>query len=162
MKKIKYIIASIIILSLLCCKKYEDGPCISFRKAKKKIATEWQVEYFSIDGSDDTKLYQNTCGCNFKFTEKFTTGYDPNVFDFTNCIGNIYDIRGSYDFANNKKTIKISSGGFIGNPDSIIHYIGPIGTGFWSEWSIKRFTKTELWIETSYNNYQYFIKFKSL
>ncbi len=163
MKRSNGTIIIILFLGLLSCKKYEDGPCISFRKAKNKIVAEWQVESFSINNVDNTSLYQSTCNCNFKFEAKYTTGFDPNIFYFTNCKGFANEIIGDYDFADNNKILKTNPGRvkLTDEKDTSIHYIGPIGSERFTEWQIKRLTKKELWIETNYYNTDYFVKLKS-
>ncbi len=45
--------------------------------------------------------------------------------------------------------------------DSTVNYFGPISTIIKSNWTIKRLTKKELWIETTYQDSVYFIEFKN-
>ncbi len=52
MKKI--IILFITVISIIACKKYENGPSISLKSEKARIANEWVVEQYIEDGKDKT------------------------------------------------------------------------------------------------------------
>jgi hypothetical protein len=56
MKKI--IIYSILITLFISCKRYEEGPLISFRSANHRIAGNWRVESFTANGIDSMAYLQ--------------------------------------------------------------------------------------------------------
>lgn len=39
------------------CKKYEEGPGISFRSRKERIANTWKVEKYTVGGTDETSSF---------------------------------------------------------------------------------------------------------
>ncbi len=42
------------------CKKYEEGPTISFRSRKERVANTWKVEKYMVGGNDQTTSFNNT------------------------------------------------------------------------------------------------------
>ena len=51
------IFASILFLTLMVvgfssCKKYEEGPSLSFRSIKQRITNTWKIESYSINGAE--------------------------------------------------------------------------------------------------------------
>lgn len=41
------------------CKKYDDGPSLSLRSKKARIANTWKIESATVDGSDATSSYDD-------------------------------------------------------------------------------------------------------
>jgi hypothetical protein len=66
MKKILYIILSIVIF--LGCKKYEEGPLISFRSVTQRIEGKWRVTEYISNGIDSLKYYNDSCGATIGIT----------------------------------------------------------------------------------------------
>jgi hypothetical protein len=46
------ILATVAISSLYSCRKYEEGPQVSFRDPKKLIPGEWRISSYTVDGAD--------------------------------------------------------------------------------------------------------------
>lgn len=67
MKKVLFLILAY--TALLCsCKKYAEGPLISFRSSLNRIEGTWKVDKFYINDIDSTDLYYQKLGCKIKFT----------------------------------------------------------------------------------------------
>lgn len=65
--------------SIQCCKKYEDGPLLSMKTRKERLANTWQVKTCFIDGKDSTALYSGyhetfTKGGNYYYSGKNCSG----------------------------------------------------------------------------------------
>ena len=84
-----YIFAGIVLLIfLLGCSRYDDGPAISFRTAKNRVLGTWQVEKLLINDLDSTELYREQIGCEWEFTDELFTEDLDNVYviNLKNCI----------------------------------------------------------------------------
>jgi hypothetical protein len=55
MKKTLFALMAIITLVFAdSCKKYEEGPSLSLRSRKARVANSWKVEQYLLNGSDQT------------------------------------------------------------------------------------------------------------
>ena len=54
-KGIKILASLILVISILTdCKKYDEGPLISLRTKKARLAGDWKIEKILYDGGDST------------------------------------------------------------------------------------------------------------
>ncbi len=54
MKKILFVIASTLVLALVSsCRKYEEGPMISFRSRTSRVANDWTVKSVYVNAEED-------------------------------------------------------------------------------------------------------------
>jgi len=141
------------------CKKYPDGPLLSFETKMNRIAgietKQWNVDYYSINGYDSTAYLQaQPYYGQYSFYSKKSK--NPNGFFFSS--NNSTDAAsGDWKFVNNKEDLNIlltfhspSFLQFNTNP-----YIGRDVT-----WKIRRLTDSDLWLKTTYNGKEYFMKLK--
>jgi formylmethanofuran dehydrogenase subunit A len=63
--KLSISIAAILLLMISSCKKYEEGPVLSLRSKTERVANNWKVEKYLLNGNDKTA----TLGT---FTESYT------------------------------------------------------------------------------------------
>lgn len=57
---IKKILPIILIIGALAgCKKYEEGPSLSFRSREARVANTWKVASYTINGTDNTSVLAN-------------------------------------------------------------------------------------------------------
>jgi hypothetical protein len=58
MKKISMIIilAALLVPTIQSCKKYPDGPLISFRSRTERVANTWKIDNYQKNGNDYTSL----------------------------------------------------------------------------------------------------------
>ena len=82
-------------ISFTGCLKYENGPALSLRSKKSRIANTWKVELYTINGEDKTFAPQK-----FHYTETYTEdgGYS--------CRSDVDTATGSWEFQSNKEQIK--------------------------------------------------------
>lgn len=138
------------------CKKYEDGPLISFRTPMDRLWGVWEVEYFSINGEDHTQEYRDSCNRSFLF---WYYSY-PRMW-FINGLSSSDNISADYFDLINHDT------------DLFVEF--RYGTAVWYEflqspsevqWDIKKLTNNKLWMESEsvsfQNNVQYYIKLKKI
>ena len=69
------------------CKKFKDGPLISFRSVKSRIEGTWKVDKFYINDVDSTADFNVKCGCEIEFSKDFWNG-DANYMYLKNCNNN--------------------------------------------------------------------------
>ena len=129
------IITSVLLLTE--CKKYPEGPSVSFRSKKERIANTWKL----------SKYYEN----NVDLTSNFNTAYTK--FTFTTTKGGDYTITrefygfantsetGTWTFSSNKKT-------FILLPTSIS--VGTLPSS--SSWQILKLYENEMWLRNIDSN----------
>ena len=95
--KTKNILFGILVIasSLTSCKKYPDGPSISFRSRIERVANTWKMEQVMLNGSDVTSNFTNT---------NYTETYDKSEnysYSSTEESGS-----GKWSFENNDMQIK--------------------------------------------------------
>ena len=143
---------------LYSCKKYEEGPDISFRSIDKKIYGYWELEYLYINDHDSTaKVKEQECyeklfitvpskknekgeWVMFKGPSYLNVGGQCIIGgDFEPSIS-IWNIRDSTCFR------------------SVGVYLRP---GEYT-WTITRLTKKQFWIKTTWNNQRTWAHFKKV
>lgn len=89
-------------LSITSCKKYEEGPMISLRPKKERIANTWIVAKATKDGKDITNSYDQYD------LQMLTDGDAKLVAIYT--IGDIsfeFETDGTWDFKDNKEELAL-------------------------------------------------------
>jgi hypothetical protein len=123
MKKSLVLFASIAVLFLVSCGKYEDGPGFSLRSKTNRLQGNWEMEKFIIDGQNDPYLLLTTSNFYMTFNKDGSckSTFTQYGSDETN---------GTWEFSDNKNNLKID----FGNGD------------VW-DYKITRLTNDELWME---------------
>ena len=137
MKKTCVLTGIVLLILLMGCSRYDDGPWISFRTAKNRVVGTWQVEKLLINDQDSTELYREQIGCEWEFTDELFTEDLDNVYviNLKNCIvDSIY--YGRWYFKDPTK-VKLSV-----STDTTNYPIGPIGRN--GTWDILRLTNNEM------------------
>ena len=94
-------LAVIVLLSALTlpiihsCKKYEEGPTLSIRTRAERVANNWKVENYKINGDDFTSLVS---GYTESFTKKGAYSYSWGILGGS----------GTWKFQNKDEEIKLS------------------------------------------------------
>lgn len=100
-------VSGLLIPTIQSCKKYPDGPAISFRSRAERVANTWKVDNYKINGNDYTSLVAN-------YTETYTK--DGNFsYTWAGLSG-----TGKWAFQNNDNEIRIIG---INNQSSETLYI---------------------------------------
>jgi len=155
-KTIKKLILILIVIAAITegCKKYSDGPLISFRSVRKRLFGDYTLTKYTVNVLDSLSLYNDSLDVKIHC---FSREDDSNIY--FNVYGNRKD--GSYsDFAmiclliNKNKILKVldTQGLSIGT--------GPFGKGKKPEWEILRLTNKELYMKTTYNGKEYYVELK--
>ena len=89
-------------MTFASCKKYDEGPIISLRSKKERVANTWQIEAAYNDGEEVTEEYE-------EYTVKFTKDGDAELaalyswgdFSFE------YETNGTWSFMNNAEELEV-------------------------------------------------------
>lgn len=89
------ILTGLIIIGIQGCKKYSDGPLLSFHSRTERVANTWVVDNYKINGNDFTSLVTG-------YSETYTK--DGNYYySFGSVTG-----TGLWKFQNNDAEIRIT------------------------------------------------------
>lgn len=104
--------------TLTGCKKYEDGPGLSFRSKAARVSNTWEVESYTINGLDNTSSLKNL---------NYTETYDKDG----NCSYNSSAGSGSgkWEFQSDKEQIKRS--GLSGQSSETLYILRLKENEFW-------------------------------
>ncbi len=147
---------SIIFITVAACKKYPDGPLISFHSKEKRVVGEWLVDYYSINGYDSTSYLQAKPYYG-KYSLHAPRGDNSPAFDLVSNNGT-YCTFGNWRFTNNKKNLFVSQQD--GCNSSISEFNANPFVASNVTWEIRRLTEKDLWFKTTYNGKEYFMKLK--
>lgn len=100
MKNLVVTILAIGFIGFASCKKYEEGPAISFRSKTARVANTWKVEQYLFNGADETNAF-NALFPNYREVYDKEGNYSYS-FD-TNNTGS-----GRWEFQSNNEEIKRS------------------------------------------------------
>jgi hypothetical protein len=130
MRKNRNILLFLIIIFIITgCKKYDDGPTISFRSKKARVVGKWVTEKWIVD------KYELTYILDYDRTAEFTKDgiyrfheSDPLTLEETN-------LEGTWDFRSEKEQLIL---GLPTGRDNSMNYV---------LWDIIRLKNKELWLE---------------
>jgi hypothetical protein len=96
MKKLSTIFILTLVITLIGCSKYEDGPAISLRSKKARLVNKWKLEKLLIDGIESGVQGQ----------------FPPNLdiwleFKKDDTFENFWDTNGKWKFSDSKGKIKL-------------------------------------------------------
>ena len=152
----KKLILILIVLAAITegCKKYPDGPLISFRSAEKRLYGLYDLTIYTVNGVDSLNLYNDSLGGYIDFF--YNDVDDVNVCQISrDRKDGIYtSLYWKWQLINKNKTLTIiyskGSDSFIGT--------GPFGEDKLPQWEILRLTDTEVNMKTNFNSKGYYIE----
>jgi hypothetical protein len=97
MKKLLVLVMAVVLAAgFNSCKKYEDGPMLSFRSKKARLVNVWVIEKVMSDGVDVTSNYPEDYTLEFKDDETFLLTTNNLEFD------------GSWKFSDDKTNVLLT------------------------------------------------------
>jgi hypothetical protein len=97
--------ALIIVLIMPACKKYEEGPTISFRSKTARLVNKWKVEKAIQNGIDITTSYQT----NFPNLVMEIKDDGSILTTYTDPLGAIIIINSTWAFSSDKTAVNITT-----------------------------------------------------
>ncbi len=151
--KIQIFILLLIIVTVASC-RYDEGPMLSFRTVESRVQKDFTLVEFTKDGIDMTQELADSVGKEWSF---LTAIKDLNLITLTSSYLPFY---GYYEISRDKKNIEIN---IYSTLNYNIDYIGmdPFEKYNILTWRIERLTKEDMWLSCTYNNSDYYLKFKT-
>jgi hypothetical protein len=154
MKKIFYFIFLISIA--FACKKYPDGPLMSFRSFEKRLQGNWKVTELYSDDIDSLKYYNDSCSATMKIFKPYHDEGDYIAFYGKK------EFHGRCGFIRNDKHKTLSVSLTNADLNHTEWCLGPIGDSRSSHWEILRLSNDEFKISTDFNGHHYQISFEKI
>jgi len=131
MKKIAFSLLTIILISISpSCKKYEEGPALSFRSKKERLENNWKYEKIIVNEEEQVLDSDD---------EKFRLKLDKEglaIKEIANASGPASFV-GTWEFADHKEILKTTFNySYFGNPVEEI-----------TEYTIVKLNNKDLWLE---------------
>lgn len=121
-----------LLLLVVSCKKYEDGPALSLRTKTHRLVNTWVVESVTENGTDVTSAFKTA------YPEYMLTITKQNTYVLT------YKLNSGVEYKEN--------GTWIYNGDRTHVYFNNTIGGSAADWKILRLKEKELWAENTDNN----------
>lgn len=121
------IIGIIAVLIFTECKKYQDGPLISFRSRKSRVEGKWKYDKILLNGVDKTSEYLNAQ------VEFASDGTYTNIKYMPGVAGPLEN-KGVWVLANNDLSVDMT-------------FTGAFGGTTIQRWNILKLKNSELWLE---------------
>lgn len=174
MKRLTLIICVLSFLSIAfqSCKKYPENDRVYLESAKRRLRTHpWYFNKLYINGADSTLehlhkfiLSNETSDFYFKVTDGLDYNHNSGKFNVPFTAKGIYPaLESDVELKNEKKIMRFSP---IFYSPTLTYISNPSTSNslFWipenDDWTIKKLTKTDLIIQTNYNNYEVRFEFK--
>lgn len=123
---------SVSMVTVVGCKKYEDGPAISFRSKQHRVVNTWALETYFQDGVDKTSELTVT-----NYTEIYNEDGSCKR-TFNDASGDFVDQPGTWAFSDDKAKININGIGSVELSQSL-------GTVSASSITLLRLKEKEMW-----------------
>ncbi len=151
----KKILIYLIVITAIAssCKKYEEGPLISFRSPLKRIYGYYYLESYTINGIDSLKFFNDSMGSSFYFLHDDVYDVNDLIIDGKRNDGVYAEgcvFRWSLKSSNKILKFETASGG---NANS-----GPFRRGVLIDWEILKLKFHNLKLKTTYNNKEFIIE----
>lgn len=152
MKKIIFIL--IAIAAIACaCKKYEEGPLISFISAKNRVYGTYTLVSYTVNDQDSLSSYKNSLGVNFEFYHNEFLDDDRLKIFGDHYNGGIDNMICRWTLVNKNKILNIIGPyGAVGP--------GPFGYYGTIQWEIIELRNKDIKLKTQFNGKEYFIHLK--
>lgn len=101
-RKTVLVAMGILIISITACKKYPDGPLISFRSKTERVANNWRVGQALDNGSDVTSSYN-------KYELSLTKGGSASLTAMYTFLGTKYEYttNGTWTFVSSNEKLSM-------------------------------------------------------
>jgi hypothetical protein len=159
----KKIILILIVLTAVLegCKKYEEGPWLSFRSAEKRIYGIYRLTQYDVNNIDSLVLFNDSLCDTLQFYHSEDSNTNVLKIDGRQNDGGKIYFDGTWKLSNNDKIFILYS--FAAYSHGIVHSAtGPFSYFTTTEWEILRLTNKEVKMKTIFNSKEYLIKLEVL
>jgi hypothetical protein len=158
----KKILLTLLILTAIIdgCKKYDDGPLISFRSARNRLLGSYSVTQYNVNGVDSLSLYNDSMYSQFDILQDdndFGYGISGNRKDGIYC-----SAIGHWKLNNDNTKLTVNLSTCYSDWHTHSSGTGPFINHATPEWEILRLTDKEVKMKTTYNGKDYTIRLETL
>lgn len=143
-----------LVLTLSSCRKYEDGPSVSFRSKQARVTNVWKVVSISRNDLDETDRYAFMTW-NFKEPNARDIGQLEWIFRIAGDTSDVSFPASTWELATLKEQIKLTY-------SDVIDPIGPVVETRLLYLDIRRLKDDELWLEYRFEGDDYFLRLSPL
>lgn len=155
----RYIVLLLLIGFAASCKKFPEGPAITFRSKKNRVEGAKEIESYTVDGADSLSYLMDsvfqTCANEFFFHKKHTsdTSAGDALVEMPNC--SEYDnwLPGWTFTGKNIMYLKFS----LVPKDTAVRSDTIV---FAHTWDVQRLSKKEMWLQRTQNKKLYEMRFR--
>ena len=139
------------------CKKYPDGPGLTFRTPLQRILGTWKAAAYFVNDVDSIFFFnQYESGLQIGFgSEENEEGYKGHVRCGSDS-SDAYYATLYWKFVNDKDDLQLDNQ----HQNDLIDFGGPLAEKDATVYRILRLTHDELWFETDYNDRHYEFRWK--
>jgi len=135
------------------CKKYEDGPLLSFRSAKSRLFGEHTLVKYTVNDIDSLNLFNDSLGLDFRFYYDDVNSLNVLNVEGNRKDGNYYPVICTWQLEKNNTILKIlTEYAYTGT--------GPFGNNITPDWEILKLKHHDIIMKTTYNGKEYLIELK--
>jgi len=154
----KKLVLILIVLAAITegCKKYPDGPCISFRSVRNRLYGYYTLTKYTVNGTDSLSLFNDSLCFKFHF---YTQHDDYNSYcsvEGERKDGNYSQLHWMWNFKDNNKSI------IVYDTSASSNGTGPFGYNKLPEWEILRLTNKELNMKTTFSGKEYYVELRKI
>jgi hypothetical protein len=142
-----FVCAFLTAIILPSCKKYEEGPLISFRSAKNRLYGDYTLTKYTIDGIDSLQQMKDRFGLSFHFHYQDYYKEDRLTIDGPGISNTFLSI---YTLINNNKCINVRYG--------LKMLTGQIAGFQELDFTILKLKNKDIHLKTSFNNKEYYME----
>ena len=145
------------------CKKYPDGPIFNFTSKYNRLEKAyWVLDYLEIGGIDSTSdfLAATDSGYVFESMEFFEPDKGISAINYKSP-SHQSAIYFTWGFADRKRKLAVQVTSYSRPFFTKSDFIGPLWVNERIEYRIMKLTKTELWLEVTYNGKLTKVHFRS-
>ena len=129
---------SFLVVGFISCKKYEEGPGLSFRSKTKRLANAWRIESVTVNGVERAAdpLYAKQKHYIYESGSYIINIIDPNTLQAE-------DIQGQWSLYDKDRKLAVNRVNYNGVADSLEDY------------QILKLKEKSLWLRTVDNTIEY-------
>lgn len=165
MKNTSFLILYLCVILLCSCRKYDEGPLVSFRNPREVIAGNWRISSYTVDGADSMWVINGLhLQGNFEFKPYYDNDDLPELFVFTkeDTIDYIYGSRWKYEKRSGSHMVELHINDFRRGIkiEDFNSEMMPFRLLYWKITRLKH--SKEMWLRVEENGKQYGLKFKAI
>ena len=114
-----FLVAVVLLLTMSGCKKYPEGPGLSFRSKKARLCQDWKLEQYIYDGNDYTDhLFQTFDTYEMNISKNGSMYLFTSTYMQSNGTTHTVQVNGTWEFSDDKRTLYFWESSTVDNQQS--------------------------------------------